>query len=1238
MTIENYPVWPFEPNWTSSVRESLEWLTDVLMSPTGAEQRRSLRFAPRRVIDFTVAADGDERALLDNLLATYSAQDWYLPIWYDVTVSTGASALAIGGVGSQIPCVPSDSITVGTVIFIAGDTPFDFQVAEVATVTSTYIVLTDLLDRQAPIGSLIYPMTVGRLMEQPQISAMTNGVVTAEPQFLITQTPIDSDAEVRVAGPMIVDGLIVNAYHQETGRGGYFHHNSGTSEGQFIFIYGLYLAYEQLIGGTGEQQETALYFKSLAEEMLDAMGDGEGYLGPMLRQPVSESVDTITLLHWLFAARGDIPGQRVLLSYEVAPNISGKLVIPVNANGEAVFKVWQIYPGTSELLYENPFSPAFDIVSPAGETQILLTDEDWTITGDRCVITIPSGAPEHDTWKIVFGYTTSTIIPMGFGYEAFPNWTAIPSGYSACAPDTFRWFEQAMQKAIEHDAREGKAERWTNLQLAMRRTAVKGQNITDLREVFEPMPGFDAIPVGGAPDGMYCYSTSEEAKGPSVLGANPNWRGYDFWSRDDNGLIIGQLPKGVSQIGRGFADQWRSAETYQDADQYLYVRMGYDRALEATEHVRVYISSTQAYDPATRWFADVSVTPSGGVSDVFIPRASFKLATNFDPGAGTTWGSTLPVGTTIQNFGVEVAADTAINIKIHSLRLVADDTAEAVAGSKMPFFPGAMPFAINADLKRQRFVGWNGSPFHGYQLPDHWWWLSPDASAIHGLIDVSDLPVADTDGSIIYPISPTTTGGAVAKVSRALLMEQQLLFLKKAQEKYAADGGPNGFFAHTFVLNTPARASLGNPTPHSWVYVNDDPNTRWVGYQTRVVESLAELLWLTRNDDGFADARSLALTMVEAWMTRINVLWPDLTGTVVGSRTIYGMPTDFPDPAISDPETLYEEPHAAAHVLRACLILKKTGVGTTARHNALISRCWAYLEMMWRTSGEMRYTWSPAPAQKQWYGFWHGEIITTLALMLDNPTLIPEDIDIDDVADRLVQTREWIEVWGVGKLQANAEAGLIDEYRNFHVFNMEPDWSDALERSQQRLLDVIDTPTGMDEQVDTALRPFPTQQHKWVLDGKDDHATFYALMQALRGRAVPVWVPSWMDDMRLAAPASSGATTITVGRCGYTLAGGPRPERQDIMIELVDGTALYRRITESAADEAGLESLALDSAIPQTIAVSDVLRISFMSLMRLDHDSIEIDHLTDLDGVSEVQVTFRAAPDLRQPVAAFYEV
>lgn len=878
---------------------------------------------------------------------------------------------------------------------------------------------------------------------------------------------IPAGSTVNLGGPLILNGLMTNAFHNVEGRGGYFHHNSGTSEGQSIGIEGSLLAYQVLADGTPTEREASEWYRANGLVMLDAMGDGS-LVGPMLRQSIPDDVDTITLLHWLFAARGDIPSQGINYDFR-ATRQGNKLVIPANVPGHKgaldVYRVFQIYPATSYLLYQSPYSPSYDSVSPVADTSIQLTENDWTLSGSTVVITIPAGAPVAAAWRIVYGYQNAGTIKQGEAEEAYPCWSKIAAGYSACAPDTFRWFEYAMTLAMQSDNRTGKAAQWRQLRDAMRRTVVKGQAITDLREIIKPMPQFDAIPIAGDPSGMFCYSNHPNAQPPSTgqigAGANPEWIGFNFWSRVGgaggsvqpgefiwtaenmneaaggrnffNGAIRADVPAATTtrqvQIGRGVNDSWREQTAYQDPDQFMFIALSLSRrpVLAQGEACYVYMSSTKFYDPATRWYADIGqsaqLVPSTSPdkpSYVLIPRTAFRRKDGDN--------SVLPAGQRFENFGVSMEMRGAYVLQIVALRPVSgsseaevrDNLSKAVHGSPMPFFPGAMPFAINADTVKQQFVGWNGSPFHGYQLPDLWWFLKDDADAVlPGLDPASNMPVPNqTTGALTYPISPLA--GSVVKTKNALLAEQQLLFLKHAQDKWIASGGASGPFAHTFVMNTPARMSIGNPTPNTWVYTNDDPNTRWVGYQARVVDSLARLAFLSSNSGPFATARSMSVSMAMLWIQRLNVVWPDLKGKAfndpgLGAVTIYGMPTDWDDPAKGPLKTEYEEPHAAALVLRACMWLKlsrQLTSGQLATVEAVGKRCWDYIEMRYRTgvSDTMRFTWSnrEAGTDQSYFGFWQFEIVATMAYLLRYPAGMPASISAETIRRRLVETTTWL--------------------------------------------------------------------------------------------------------------------------------------------------------------------------------------------------------------------------------------
>ena len=217
-----------------------------------------------------------------------------------------------------------------------------------------------------------------------------------------------------------------------------------------------------------------------------------------------------------------------------------------------------------------------------------------------------------------------------------------------------------------------------------------------------------------------------------------------------------------------------------------------------------------------------------------------------------------------------------------------------------------------------------------------------------------------------------------------------------------------------------------------------------------------------------------------------------------------------------------------------------------------------------------------------------------------------------------------------------ANANFSDVYREFYVLTMEPDYSERLGIDYERNFSEIDNSTATPWRTDEAKRPFTARRHTWTLEGRDQHAAFARMLQLLRGRSQPLWVPTFMDDFTPVLPIAGGGNTIVVDRCGFTAAGGPRWDREDIMIETVGGMRIYRRITGSTLAGNG-EIITLDRAFEDTYPVGDIVRISFMAVMRLAHDSVEIDHSTDTHGVSTVSTTFRSAPDTRIPLSAFNE-
>lgn len=90
--------WFYRPD--GAVIERLEWLTDVIPSFSGREQRRGLRMSPRRSFEFGLLLTQGERRAAENRLHDWQSKQWGVPVWMDAqplpaALAPGATTIAI---------------------------------------------------------------------------------------------------------------------------------------------------------------------------------------------------------------------------------------------------------------------------------------------------------------------------------------------------------------------------------------------------------------------------------------------------------------------------------------------------------------------------------------------------------------------------------------------------------------------------------------------------------------------------------------------------------------------------------------------------------------------------------------------------------------------------------------------------------------------------------------------------------------------------------------------------------------------------------------------------------------------------------------------------------------------------------------------------------------------------------------------------------------------------------------
>lgn len=190
MNIEPYvlgllprPVMIYPVDWAQGVDETYSWLTDVLISSTGTEQRRCLRTSPRRTIEMTIFLNGGTRTRFDLFMSRAGANDVYLPIWSDgqrLKTPLNYGANTITSVNMNRDFLVGDGV-----LLLNRDRAC---VVGTASIGSDSLGLTDTLDEPWPIGTLMYPVRVARFTEQPSMDHLMPSLATSRVRLLIIGT------------------------------------------------------------------------------------------------------------------------------------------------------------------------------------------------------------------------------------------------------------------------------------------------------------------------------------------------------------------------------------------------------------------------------------------------------------------------------------------------------------------------------------------------------------------------------------------------------------------------------------------------------------------------------------------------------------------------------------------------------------------------------------------------------------------------------------------------------------------------------------------------------------------------------------------------------------------------------------------------------------------------------------------------------------------------------------------
>lgn len=132
------PVFLPRPNWGNSITETWAWLTTVVTSESGAEQRRKIRRFPRRYVEAQFRGFDNKRQAMDLAVASMGKDPLLIPLWFDTQFIEAAYPRGTTVITGDFKYRNFHN---GCIAIVRGTNIFDYELLPVLTVTDTTITM-----------------------------------------------------------------------------------------------------------------------------------------------------------------------------------------------------------------------------------------------------------------------------------------------------------------------------------------------------------------------------------------------------------------------------------------------------------------------------------------------------------------------------------------------------------------------------------------------------------------------------------------------------------------------------------------------------------------------------------------------------------------------------------------------------------------------------------------------------------------------------------------------------------------------------------------------------------------------------------------------------------------------------------------------------------------------------------------------------------------------------------------
>jgi hypothetical protein len=186
---------------------------------------------------------------------------------------------------------------------------------------------------------------------------------------------------------------------------------------------------------------------------------------------------------------------------------------------------------------------------------------------------------------------------------------------------------------------------------------------------------------------------------------------------------------------------------------------------------------------------------------------------------------------------------------------------------------------------------------------------------------------------------------------------------------------------------------------------------------------------------------------------------------------------------------------------------------------------------------------------------------------------------------------------------------------------------DSSPQAINRAVSHLASPAGIFSIRSRAPEPIGTHPIELALTSVEEEEIFRAWFHTQLGACVPFWLPSYHQDLVLAAPVADIDTTITIRFMAYTARYYAADNRKVLAFVRADGTLIKRDVASAVDNGDGTETITLNEALGEDWEQTFGNGICFCWYGRLADDKAEIQwHGQHVSTVSLSMVELRNPP------------